>query len=107
MKVNETRDGSKHKHDETEEDYEAFKKYWIEKTYEDKEKITLIYGQGEVLEQALRRNERYEASSWIKSEQFWVKTMTIKVTWVYAKIGTTPELNSNLKCNLIGRTKNN
>ena len=95
MKVNETRDGSKHKHDETEEDYEAFKKYWIEKTYEDKEKITLIHGQGEVLEQALRRNERYEASSWIKSEQFWVKTMTIKVTWVYEKIWTTPELHSN------------
>ena len=59
MKVHETNSGSKHKHDEMEEDDETLTKYLIEKNNEYEKKIALgkrvyrILGQGKVLEESL------------------------------------------------------
>ena len=75
LKLNETRGGSKRKHDGTAEEYEALKKYLIEKTNEYKAKITLgenvylILGEGEVPEDSLPREMKEALDIYKKQAQ--------------------------------------
>ena len=75
LKLNETRGGSKRKHDGTAEEYEALKKYLIEKTNEYKAKITLgenvylILGEGEVPEDSLPREMKEALDIYMKQAQ--------------------------------------
>ena len=75
LKLNETRGGSKRKHDGTAEEYEALKKYLIEKTNEYKAKITLgenvylILEEGEVPEDSLPREMKEALDIYMKQAQ--------------------------------------
>ena len=75
LKLNETRGGSKRKHDGTAEEYEALKKYLIEKTNEYKAKITLgenvylILGEGEVPEDSLPKEMKEALDIYMKQAQ--------------------------------------
>merc|ERR1711894_484375 len=75
LKLNETKGGSKRKHDGTAEEYEALKKCLIKYKQEYEEKITLgenvymILGEGEVLEQALPKEMKEALDIYMKQAQ--------------------------------------